>query len=834
MRKIYLYIIIQLLFIVNIHAQSGDLDLTFGNPVLSLKDSSRFNGRVSKIIVQPDGNLLIAGDFDKYNTDTFPNIIRLLHDDLPDTSFHPGVFDDYINNMVLQPDSKIVVCGKFNMHDNDTSSGIIRLNPDGSLDAGFALNNSLNLNGYGLALQTDGKIILGGNFSLYRGDSAKCLVRLNSDGTIDTAFMNNLGSGFDSWVQTIIIQPDGKIVVGGRFTECNGTPCDRIVRLNGDGTVDLAFLSFPAFDNNVLTLCLQPDGKILVGGMFELYDSTTQRRLMRLNTDGTRDTTFNIGKGFNDIVFELGLQPNGEILVGGRFWLFDSTYKNECIIRLDSNGSYESSFYPGAECSNTVLSLALESNGNILVGGDFISVNNTKRNHIARLFTAGVLHGTFGCEYGFESIVSETFIQPDGKILVSGPFIRYDGYLVTNFIRLMSDGSIDTSCHTKLGFGFATEIAMDNTGNKVYLAGNFTACNSKSRRCLARIFLNGDLDTLFVVGDGFNAGVKAIAVQTDGKIIVGGAFTTYDSTLSSRIIRLNTDGSIDTTFNIGTGFNDEVKDIVIQPDGKIVVCGVFTAYNSTASNRIIRLESSGMVDTAFHPMLGFNDNVISLALQTDGKIIAGGLFTQYNNTLSGRIVRINADGSFDLTFNASQGFSNGSVNEIVIQPDGQIIAAGEFNSYQNQFSKSIARLNANGSYDYSFAAGVGFNNKLRSISIQTDGRIICGGEYTMYQSYHINYLCRLESFLPVAVNELNETGNLSVYPNPSSGTINIDLDENFSLPAEMQLTDLIGQEIENVKLVNRHNMLNIDHAPGIYLVKISNGKDTVTRKIIIR
>src|SRR3954462_8564412 len=108
MQRICFYIIIQFLFTTNIFAQSGDLDLTFGNPSLNVGDSSRFNGGVNKIIVQPDGNLLMVGDFTDYNNIPAPYIIRLIND-LPDTSFHPGAFDGYLNNMILQPDNKIVV-----------------------------------------------------------------------------------------------------------------------------------------------------------------------------------------------------------------------------------------------------------------------------------------------------------------------------------------------------------------------------------------------------------------------------------------------------------------------------------------------------------------------------------------------------------------------------------------------------------------------------------------------------------------------------------------------------------------------------------------------------
>jgi uncharacterized delta-60 repeat protein len=832
MRKICICIVIQLIAIVNIQAQSGNIDPNFGNPVMSIGDSSRFNGGVNKIIIQPDGNLLAAGDFTTYNNTTHQYIVRLLQDDLPDTSFHSGTFDGYLNNMVLQQDNKIVVCGNFDFHDNDTSSGILRLNPDGSVDTGFAFNFSLNVTGVALALQQDGKIILGGNFFIYRGDSAKYLVRLNSDGTVDTSFMNNCGSGFDSWVQSLVIQTDGKIIAGGRFTEFNGTPCDHIVRLNSDGTMDMTFLTQPAFDANVFSLCIQPDGKILAGGAFQNFDTTIQRNITRLNTDGTRDTTFHSGKGFNDLVFEIYVQPNGKILVGGRFALYDSTYRRDCIIRLNIDGSKDLSFYSGAECSNTVSTFAVETNGNILLGGDFISVNNTKRRYIARMNPDGVLDGTFSCEYGFESIVTKTFIQPDGKIMVSGAFGRYNGYIVSNFIRLFPDGSIDTTCHTRLNY-LATEMALDISGNKIYIGGNFTSCNLMSRKSLVRVDMNGDVDPSFQVGVGFNAGVKAIAVQPDGKIIVGGAFTSYDSTLAGGIIRLNIDGTIDTTFDYGTGFNNEVKDIIIQPDGKVLVCGVFTNYNGITENRIVRLNPNGVFDLTFIPTSGFNDYAVSMALQHDGKIIAGGLFTQYNGIPSGRLVRINSDGSYDNSFNSVTGFSNGTVNEIILQQDGKILAAGEFNKYNNEISKSVVRINPDGNFDNTFVAGMGFNGKLRSISLQTDGKLICGGEYTTYQQYYINYLSRLESFIPVSINEVAETGRVSIFPNPSLGIMNINLDDNFTLPADMKLTTLMGQEIQNIKLLSRNTILNVDHAKGIYLMKISNGKDAINKKIIV-
>ena len=112
-----------------------------------------------------------------------------------------------------------------------------------------------------------------------------------------------------------------------------------------------------------------------------------------------------------------------------------------------------------------------------------------------------------------------------------------------------------------------------------------------------------------------------MAIQSDGKILVGGTFFTYNGVSANRVIRLNSDGSVDNTFVTGTGFNNYVLSIVIQSDGKILVGGGFTAYNGVSANRIIRLNSDGSIDNTFVTGTGFDNYVYSIAIQSDGKIL---------------------------------------------------------------------------------------------------------------------------------------------------------------------------------------------------------------------
>ena len=139
----------------------------------------------------------------------------------------------------------------------------------------------------------------------------------------------------------------------------------------------------------------------------------------------------------------------------------------------------------------------------------------------------------------------------------------------------------------------------------------------------------GDVAQNFGSSLGFDNYIRSVVQQPDGKILVGGGFTTYNGATENRIIRLNSNGTKDTSFNTGTGFNDYVFSIALQPDGKILVGGGFTTYNGAAENRVVRLNPDGTKDNSFNTGTGFNSSVQSIALQPDGKILIGGSFITY-------------------------------------------------------------------------------------------------------------------------------------------------------------------------------------------------------------
>lgn len=367
---------------------------------------------------------------------------------------------------------------------------------------------------------------------------------------LDTSFI--VEAGFDNAVMTTAVQSDGKILAGGWFTTYKGVSRNNIARLNADGSLDTSFNVGAGFNAVVYTIVLQADGKILVGGDFTSYNGITQNSIIRLNTDGSTDTSFAMGSGLTTsggmaFVNTIAIQPDGKILVGGRFTDYNGTARQR-IARLNTDGSIDTSFVIGSGFNADVKTIALQSDGKILVGGSFktYSVNNV--NYIARLNTNGAIDSSFNIGTGFGgspsgAVVQTIVVQPDDKILVGGYFTTYKGATQNRIVRLNTNGNVDTTFAVVGGVDnyFVNHIALQSDG-KILLGGGFISYNGIARRCLARINANGSLDTSFDIGTGFFgtlSNVETISIQADGKIVVGGYFTSYKGVDRNRIARLN-------------------------------------------------------------------------------------------------------------------------------------------------------------------------------------------------------------------------------------------------------------------------------------------------------
>lgn len=723
--------LISLSAIIPVFAAGGDVDTTFN------AGAARFNNSVSDIALQPDGRILIGGNFTVVNGRVFNRLARLNADGTIDESFNVGAgFNNTVNTVAVQTDGRILVGGTFSAYNGAAVSRLIRLNADGSPDTTF------NSGGSGFSgevnavfLQPDGRILVGGNFTTYNGATANRIIRLNSDGATDASF--NIGTGFNTIVNSIARQPNGQILAGGNFTAYNGATVNRVARLNSDGSLDTAFATNTGTgaNNQISAIALQSDGRILIGGLLTNFNGTTVRRIARLNVNGTLDATFSAPPNGLTGIQDIAVQIDDRIIIGGNFIIGTGANQRVNLARLDADGSHDATFLDGIGAQGgEVGTIALQFDGSVYAGGAFETFNGLSRSALARVAANGMFDAAFGTVIGSPASVEAMAIETDGRILIGGDFLGVNEAFRSRIARLNADGSIDTGFDPGAGANnIVYSIALQADG-RILIGGSFTSFDGQTANRLARLNADGSLDTSFSAS--FNGTVEAVAVQTDGRILVGGAFSSVNGVSgTNRIVRLNSNGTTDAAFNAGTGFNNIVQTLAIQANGQIIVGGFFTAYNGAAANRIARLNADGSLDTAFttNTGTGFNNPVYIAVLQPDGGILVGGSFSSLNGMSQSGLARLNSNGTPDGGFNVGTGVA-GTVFDLALQSDGRVIIGGAFNSYAGVARNRLARVNADGSLDASFDPGSGADNQVFAVELQADGRIIIGGVFDSYNN----------------------------------------------------------------------------------------------------
>jgi uncharacterized delta-60 repeat protein len=714
-------------------AADSDLDPTFST-------GSGINNSVTALALQADGKIIVGGNFDVVGGARRGKIARLNADGSPDATFNRGSGVDgngIVWSVAVQPDGKILVGGEFASVNGTPRPFFARLNPDGSLDTSFApqLDDSvLNIN-----VQPDGKIIIRGSFRNVSGSfDHRYFARLNTDGSLDTSFAYALTNNF--YPATIFLQPNGKLLIAGN---------NRIARLNSDGSLDNYDGGNPGLTGSAEAIAYLPaDGSTLFGGTITAYNGIARSNLIRLLNDGSLDVNFNpqfTGDIYNGAVNSVQVLPDGKILVAGYFTSVNGVPRNG-FARLNSDGTLDASFNPSVPGAGAVRKTLVQPDGKIVVAGQFTTIAGAARNLIARLNTDGTLDWTFARKRGADGTIYSIVPLSDGKILIGGEFTTVEEAPRAGVARLARDGSLDASFNPGTGVdGIVGKVAVQSD-NKIIIGGFFTLYNGVPRKSVARLNQDGSLDASFDAGSGFEAIITDMEIQPDGKIIVVGLFSNIGGAAGRNIVRLNSDGSHDISFNPGTGADFEIYDVQLQPNGQILIGGNFDNYSGTPRSGIARLNSNGTLDSSFNNGTQFDSAVLSLTVQSDGRIVVGGAFNNVNGAAHNHVVRLNANGSLDNSF-AVVGFSYGEVYKVVVQPDGKILVGGTFLSIGNLNRPLIARLLSNGAIDSAFnprvSGGANNESEVDDIALEANGKILFAGEFTQVNTVEANRISRL-------------------------------------------------------------------------------------------
>ena len=351
---------------------------------------------------------------------------------------------------------------------------------DSSFTASY-LNGPVNT----ITKQADGKILVGGAFTLYGASSYNYLIRFNSDGTVDTSF--SIGTGFDNSVETVVVQPDGKILVGGAFTLYNGNFYKNLVRLNSDGSLDTGFYSTPGFDNTVYSIALQSDGKIVVGGQFENYDTVQSYKLIRLTSAGFYDASFPVDTGFDGVVYSVVLDSDNNVYVGGNFSSYRSSPISNGLVRILNDSTLDTTiFLTGTGVVGTVYFMRLINSSTLLITGNLSSYNGTSINNLAEISINGTVTNTFGA--GINGVVNVGAVDLSSNYLFGGSFSSYNGTSVpTNIVRITSLGNVDTTYPFVTGFNNTVNSIYVENYSQLLVGGDFTQYNNSTTSYLTRL-----------------------------------------------------------------------------------------------------------------------------------------------------------------------------------------------------------------------------------------------------------------------------------------------------------------------------------------------------------
>lgn len=368
-----------MLAIGNVMAQSGQLDNTFYT-------GAGPNGRVRDLAIQPDGKVLIVGDFTDIDGVSRNRVARMETSGAVDLTFDPGTGANFeVFAVEVLNDGKIMVGGSFTMFDGNAVSGILRLNSDGSVNSVFLANAGVGTDNvvYDILEQSDGMILVAGNFNQYGSTAVARVIRLFPDGTVDPSF--NPGTGPDGPVRVLGSQSNGSVIIGGEFTSVAGLPRGYFAKLDPNGALNQTYASGNGANSFVLSLDVYADDRVLIGGAFTSFDGTIRNRVARIGTSGSVDMGFLMSStGANDTVFSVMLDAAERVVMTGDMTDFNGSAVNR-ITRLDASGFQDASFDGSYGPSGRGYCLGLTSDEKIMLGGDFLDYSFV-RPYIARIY----------------------------------------------------------------------------------------------------------------------------------------------------------------------------------------------------------------------------------------------------------------------------------------------------------------------------------------------------------------------------------------------------------------------------------------------------------------
>ena len=386
-------------------------------------------------------------------------------------SFDPPFFNTTVFSIVPLPDGRVMIGGNLTQ---GITGHIARLNSDGSVDSSFLKTSGFNGPVYDIERQSDGSLIVGGGFTSYNGTPCNRLARLTADGILDAAFNAALGDGANGDVKVVAIEQNGGIILGGSFSTFAAANAPGIVRLHSTGSPNTGSPLTPSFDSGstqrIETILIQDDGKILIGGSFRFPFAGGlgfSYGIGRLHNNGQRDTTFSTGEGmlykiegtYTGTVNSIVQTTGGRYLVGGQITHYNGAAIGGRMAVINADGALDSTFAP-AESNGDINHIQIQPNGRILAAGRFSSPVG----RIISLTPTGTIDSSIDFSGGAGGSIQTIALDSFGDIYLGGNF--YDFGLRESRPIVKVSGGVDRRTTWKASMFTPAQLAAGNTGDE--------------------------------------------------------------------------------------------------------------------------------------------------------------------------------------------------------------------------------------------------------------------------------------------------------------------------------------------------------------------------------
>ena len=635
------------------------------------------NAWVRTLAAQADGRVLMGGTFTNVSGSPHRYIARVGTNGVIDEGFVTQVSSEptYIQALM---DGRILISGPFSNVNGVACPGLARLQPDGGLDGGFIPPSGLSASGSvtGLAA-SNGTVWVTGTFTNLGGLPRNRVARLLSGGAVDPSFQSPFGA--TDTVAVVAVQPDGKPLLSGAFSNLAGVAVTNLVRLNPDGSVDPSFRSGLVAGERVIRGLLMPDGRLVaaVAGYADYGMANTSPRLVRFNSDGSLDPAFNVslespGFPYNSTVYALALQPDGKILLSGTFLRVNGVSRGK-LARLGLDGVLDFCFDVAMGGEWAPMAVAPMPDGNVVVGGSFSGLQGQSHPYLLRLLRPA------GCD--------------PGVIEMAVPVLQFREDALRGVIPVVRHGGADL----EQSITFATRDGSAQAGS------DYQAVSGTLR------FVRGERSQFISIplySDNVTEGPKSFEVQltqaNNGAAL--GPLTNAVVTLTDA--PAGTAGAPDTNFVVQ--LDGLVQAILPLDDGRVVVAGTFTNVNGQFSPNLARLRADGTLETAFLHSRPLDGDVMSLAMDTEGRLLVAGYFQHVDGLWRPGLARFGSDGALDNTFAPFDAVPTNAYGGVTLQAatvlaDGSIVCSATVPGAGYDSYDVLLKLSAAGVVDPAFS-----------------------------------------------------------------------------------------------------------------------------------